>query len=256
MKNVTTKQKIAVLGAVTYTTIIGVGMYLMQLSGATYGQPKMVNTLWVVEITLTAITVFFTVKYFSWKEVGFSKLQTKQLLWMVPSIILLVVMWAVVISLSAKNGLSNEQVNLISLVGFTTLLVGFSEELMYRGILLNSFLKTRSKTSAILISAVGFSLLHSVNILGGLGVGQMLVQLIFTFMFGLLFALLYLRIKNLIPLMIFHWLWDFALFAGTVASPEDETLGSLSSVHLIIQVVLIIVLFIYLKKGKGLHISE
>ena len=65
MKNVTTKQKIAVLGAVMYTTIIGVGMYLMQLSGATYGQPKMVNTLWVIEITLTAITVFFTVKYSS-----------------------------------------------------------------------------------------------------------------------------------------------------------------------------------------------
>jgi len=23
--------------------------------------------------------------------------------------------------------------------------------------------------------------------------------------------------------MTFHWLWDFALFAGTIASPEDET---------------------------------
>jgi len=250
MKSFTNKQKIALLGAVLYSVIIGIGMYILfHINGVTYGSAEMVNTLWYIEIVLTLLTLFITIKHFSWKEVGFVKLQTKQILWLVPSIIVLGYMFIVLLSLFAESDLSVANTRLIFLVGLTTLLVGFSEELMFRGIILNAFSKTHSKTTAVIISSVSFSLLHSVNILGGIDVSQMLVQLVLTLLFGLFFALILLRIKSIIPLMLFHWLWDFTLISGSVISSANEVAG-IATINFIIEIVIIIVLFIYLKKSK------
>ncbi len=49
----------------------------------------------------------------------------------------------------------------------TTMLVGISEELMFIGIVLRVFLEKRSELVAVFVSSALFSLLHSVNILGG-----------------------------------------------------------------------------------------
>jgi len=250
MENVNIKQKVALIGAVLYTIIIGIGMYIsFHINGVFYGTAEMVNTLWYIEIVLTILTIFITVKYFSWKEVGFVKLQTKQMLWFVPSIIVLGYMCFLAFSLSIENGLSTEQIKLISLVGITTLFVGFSEELMFRGIVLHAFLKTHNKTVAVIISSISFSLLHSVNMFGGLDVYQMMMQLVLTLLFGLFFALILLRIKSIIPLMIFHWLWDFSIIGGSVISPANEV-ANFASVNFIIEIVLVIALFIYLQVVK------
>jgi len=233
---------------VLYTAIIGLGMYITyHLNGVTYGNPEMVQTLWVIEIILSSLTIFITVKYFSWQEVGFAKLQTKQMLWLIPSFALVGFMGVKVFSLLIESNLSEEKLNLVYLVGFTTLLVGFSEELMYRGILLNELLKTYGKTKAVLISAAGFSLLHSVNIFGGLHFPQMLQQLLLTFIFGLFLALIFLRIKNIIPLIIFHWLWDFSLISAGILKPrphELESVATTSAIHIGIEIILIIALLI------------
>ena len=250
MENVNIKQKVALIGAVLYTIIIGIGMYIsFHINGVFYGTAEMVNTLWYIEIVLTILTIFITVKYFSWKEVGFVKLQTKQMLWLIPSIIVLGYMCFLAFSLSIENGLSTEQIKLISLVGITTLFVGFSEELMFRGIVLHAFLKTHNKTVAVIISSISFSLLHSVNMFGGLDVYQMMMQLVLTLLFGLFFALILLRIKSIIPLMIFHWLWDFSIIGGSVISPANEV-ANFASVNFIIEIVLVIALFIYLQVVK------
>jgi len=251
MKNLRGKQKVAIIGAILYTIIIGIGMYIsFHINGISYGRAEMVNTLWYIEIVLSILTIFITIKYFSWKEVGFVKLQTKQMLWLAPSIIVLGYMCFLAFSLSIENGLTTEQLKLISLVGITTLFVGFSEELMFRGIVLNSFLKIQhNKTVAVIISSISFSLLHSVNMFGGLSIYQMLMQLVLTLLFGLFFALILLRIKSIIPLMIFHWLWDFSIIGGSVISPTNEV-ANFASINFIIEIVVVIALFIYLQMVK------
>jgi membrane protease YdiL (CAAX protease family) len=105
--------------------------------------------------------------------------------------------------------------------GFVTFLVGTGEELAFRGILLHSFLGDRSSRTrvalAMLVSAIGFSLLHSVNSFGGEPLQDVLSQLAYTFRFGLLFAPLMLRLNNIVPLMIVHWLWDFVQFSTLIS---------------------------------------
>ena len=250
MKNLNKQQKTSLVGFVLYTLIIGIGMFTSyHINGADYGNPKMVETLWAFEILLTLLTVFITVKYFSWKGVGFTKPNKKQLVWLLPLLVIISFMWFGLIQYLISISISTEELNLFALVGFTTLLVGFSEELMFRGFVLHSFLKTKSKKNAVLISAATFALIHSVNIFAGVPTIGMVVQLILTFIFGLFFGLLILRVKNIIPFIIFHWLWDFFLIGGRIFSYEEAI--PLSTIYLLVELVLVIVLFILLKRSRS-----
>lgn len=252
MNLLTNKQKVAVLGAFLYTFIIGVGMFTsFHINGVVYGEPNMVDTLWYFEIILSLLAIVITVKYFSWKEVGFTKMNKKQFLWFVPLFILLFGIWGGIFDFLLDNALTFGQVKLFSLVGFTTLLVGFSEELMYRGIVFRAFLNnTKSgKLKAVFISALGFSLLHSVNFLGGFPLESLILQLILTFISGILMALLLLRIKSIIPFIIYHWLWDFALI-GIYVIGYFETLSEYSVFLEILLIAILLFLLLIEKKRK------
>jgi membrane protease YdiL (CAAX protease family) len=93
---------------------------------------------------------------------------------------------------------------LLAVAGFTTLLVGLGEETMYRGIVLHAFLTTNRVRFAMLVSAIAFSLLHAVNVFGGVSLLSVPAQLIMTFLLGFFFAPLMLKLNNILPLMIFH----------------------------------------------------
>ncbi|MFD3156834.1 CPBP family intramembrane glutamic endopeptidase [Haloimpatiens sp. FM7330] len=104
---------------------------------------------------------------------------------------------------------------------------------------MHCFKKYVHPSKAIIISAVSFSLLHSVNIFGGNSVSSTIMQIIFTFIMGLCFAPLALKVKNLYPLIIFHWLWDFVLIAGPITSAKYGIMPITSSIaNLIIGIIL------------------
>ena len=251
----TSKQKIAIFAAVLYTFVIGIGMYIIfHINGVGYGEPNMVNTLWYFEIILSLIAIVTTVKYFSWEEVGFAKIAVKQILWAAPIFILLILIWGGIFNFLLNNKISTEQIKLFSLVGFTTLLVGFSEELMYRGVLFSSFLnhKKSGKFKAVFISALGFSLLHAVNFLAGLPLQDLIYQLISTFIFGLLMALLKLKIKSIVPFIIYHWLWDFALIGAIVIGYYEMY----SEYSFFLEIMLTVILLLSLILGKGNVLEE
>ncbi len=44
----------------------------------------------------------------------------------------------------------------------------------------------------------------------------MLAQLLMTFIAGLFFGFVRMKIKSIVPIMIFHWFWDFNLIGGQV----------------------------------------
>ncbi|MUG91735.1 hypothetical protein F7734_04265 [Scytonema sp. UIC 10036] len=56
----------------------------------------------------------------------------------------------------------------------------------------------------MLASAMAFSLLHDVNVFGGVTLPSMCIQLVLTFLFEFLFALLMIKLNNILPLIIFH----------------------------------------------------
>jgi membrane protease YdiL (CAAX protease family) len=114
------------------------------------------------------------------------------------------------------------------------ILVGFSEELMFRGVVLRGGLCEVSTGQAILISAVLFSLLHSVNVLAFVPLDGMLQQLVLTFVFGLAMACYALRVNSLIPLIVFHALWDMVQFLGELYQAE---FGPLITIGIVVNAV-------------------
>lgn len=225
------KPKIAVLAAFIYTAVMGAGMlYMKEFRGISYGAPEMMTVFWIVLLGLNLLNVFWVTRYFSWQAIGFRRLDCKQLLWFLPAIMVLIAMWVVFLSGLARASLSAAQWQLFTLVGFTTLLVGFGEEIMYRGIVLHAFLTTGRVRWAMLVSAIAFSLLHAVNFLGGYPLQAVPIQLLNTFQFGFFFAPLMLKLNNILPLILFHWLWDFVQLVAEPSLVDEQTTTAIQSI--------------------------
>ncbi len=253
------KPKIAILAAFLYTAIMGIGMFYMKtFMGITYGQPEMMNLFWFILIILNIINVFWVTRYFGWQAIGFRPLDRKQLLWFLPSIAVLIAIWVVFLSGLARVSLSSAQWQLFALVGFSTLLVGLGEEIMYRGIVLHAFLTTRRVRWAMLVSAIAFSLLHAVNVYGGVPLQAVPIQLLNTFQFGFFFAPLMLKLNNIVPLIIFHWFWDFVQIVAPSLVGEQTTTAMKSIVQLNdpIQLIVGIVLWLQIKQVPERAIAD
>lgn len=86
--------------------------------------------------------------------------------------------------------------------------VAIAEELFLRGYILSNFMSSFNKYTALVISSLIFSLMHTLN------PGFSLLSMIGLFMAGLLFGLSYIYTKNLWFPIALHFSWNF--FQGTV----------------------------------------
>ncbi len=222
------KKYTSYITAFLYTALIGAGMYTsFHINEVSYEKPQMINTLWIFEIFMVLLLVWVVIKFYSWKEVGFTKIDKKQALWLIPTFGLLALAGFPLVDFISQNTdkITPEQWKLFALVGFTTALVGFGEELMYRGIILGEFMKKNKLISGVLISSVIFGLLHAVNVFWGQSINATLSQVGVTSIVWVFFALMRIKIKNIIPLMIFHWFYDFILIGWGVFGLETPSAG-------------------------------
>ncbi len=240
MKNLTQLKNVSYITAIMYTALIGIGMYTTyHIYGIRYGESQMVKPLVWFELVMTIFALFMAKKYFSWQALGFGKINFKNMLWFVPMLVIgtMMIVYLGYFAITHADSITLGQWKLFYLVCVTTFLVGFSEELVYRGIVFAAFIK-ESKVKAVFISAITFSLLHSVNVFGGLAFGDMLGQLGMTLISGLFYAFVRLKINNIIPIIIFHWFWDFGLMGGQVLQ-IGETNNMLTSVFLVFEIVFV-----------------
>jgi len=256
--NSSSKPQIAVLAAVIYAVVMGVAMFYMKtFQGITYGAPEMMTVFWIVLVVLNLLNVFWVTRFFGWKTIGFRSLNRQQLVWFLPSIAVLIAMWVVCLSGFSQTSLSTAQWQLFALAGFTTLLVGLGEEMMYRGIVLHGFLTTGRVRWAMFVSAIAFSLLHAVNVFGGVSLLGVPMQLIMTFLFGFFFAPLMLKFNNIVPLIIFHWLWDFVLFAAPLLGEQTTTaVNAIAFLNIPIEIIVGIVLWLQIKQVPEREIAD
>ncbi|WP_067140468.1 CPBP family intramembrane glutamic endopeptidase [Oceanivirga salmonicida] len=245
------KEKISIFSAIIYTMIIASGMFtLHSIFGLTYENPEMVNILLYFEIVMSIFSIIMYFKYFKGYALNnWNKSANKLflLVFMVMAINLVIIL----ILIFATGDFTNKSYGLIFKIFITTLFVGFSEELIYRGIVLTTFLKSRSKVNAILISSLAFALLHSVNFFGGITFLQMLIQVIMTFFIGIAFACINVELKNLIPLMIYHALWDFAVITGGYVSAN---IAGVTIIQILIELIFGIIMLIIIKKENKVFI--
>lgn len=88
------------------------------------------------------------------------------------------------------------------------LLIGFIEEMIFRGFLFRSLLKTDKVATAIIISAVTFGMGHIVNLFSGQATEETVIQMFFAISLGFVFTMVYYKSGKLLPCIIAHSLID------------------------------------------------
>lgn len=175
----------------------------------------------ISEAILALMVLVYIRRYASWPEAGYGPFSWLRSLWVAPLLIPALLYVAYLLSAVASAKPSGLQILGVAAVALMTLLVGFAEETTFRGILLRGELAAgRNVFVAMLVSAIGFSLLHSVNIFAGMPPAETLGQLRDTLVVGLCLAPLALLSGNLLPLVIWHFLWDFSGLVVTQVSLE------------------------------------
>ena len=92
-----------------------------------------------------------------------------------------------------------------------TLMVGFVEEGVFRGLMLNS-LKAQGMWKAAIITSLLFGLTHALNALAGKSILDDIVQIFYAIAIGFGFAALVLKNGIIWPLVVAHFLIDFINF--------------------------------------------
>ena len=142
-----------------------------------------------------------------WRVVGFRRAaRPRDLLWFLP--LLLPVLLNLIVGLEFKSLLLTLELLLIAL------LIGFAEETIYRGLMLNA-LKARGPWTPAIVTSVLFGLSHSLNLLSGKSGADILIQVAYALAIGFGFAAVVLRTGLLWPLILVHALIDFTSFLGS-----------------------------------------
>lgn len=222
-QNDSRKAAAGLAAALVYIGLMGIGMwYMRSVRGVTYGDLAMFDTFWVVLLAVNATNFFFLFRYFGWRGAGFGRLDWRQFVWFAPFVVYLAYKWWIHLASFAVSPPSAEQWRLFAFLGTMTFLVGLGEELAFRGLLLRGFFDRRAPLRGLLVSAVGFSLLHSVNYFGGEPLSDMLFQLGYTFLWGFYYAPVAIRLNSIWPLVLAHWLFDFAQFTVLITQKVDS----------------------------------
>lgn len=117
------------------------------------------------------------------------------------------------ITASFLKGMIPIKADLPPSLGYIIAFPAIFEEISWRGVMLVLFRRKYSDRKSILITALGFSLLHLVNLLGDVPVNFVFRQVIFTIGTGIFYGYLVLRTNSLFPAMIHHYLVN--MFIGS-----------------------------------------
>ncbi|MBR0207777.1 MAG: CPBP family intramembrane metalloprotease [Oscillospiraceae bacterium] len=105
-------------------------------------------------------------------------------------------------------------------------LVGFVEEMIFRGFLFRALLKKDGPKVAVIVSAVTFGIGHIVNLLAGMATLENLLTIVFAIAWGFVFTMVYYKSGSLLICIIVHavvdilsmvareTLWSSALYIG------------------------------------------
>ena len=105
----------------------------------------------------------------------------------------------------------------------------FTEELLFRGVLLYILIKKIGQTNAIIISSVLFAALHCINVGVWGNLTQMIIVFTFTFSMGLLLAYSYAKTFSVLIPFAIHYGWNLTqnyIFPGTATINHIFTLAA------------------------------
>ena len=127
------------------------------------------------------------------------------------------------------------------------LFIGFAEEVLTRGYVVRIMRDAGHPEIVVaLVSAALFALLHAGNLLGGQDLVPTLIQLVYTFFFGILMYLAMRVTRTIIAPILLHASTDPAIFLQA-AFPAEGPLGSVAGLGNIVVIVVGLVLVFFIR---------
>lgn len=162
-----------------------------------------------------------------WKETGFTApSQWKNMRFLIVPLALLV---APTLFLQPQFPPLNRAVILV----IVTLLIGFQEEAIFRGVLLRTFMP-RGALQAVLISAALFGLIHVNSFLVGRDPMFVISQIVASFLGAIGLGALRIRTNTIVPLILLHALNDFLQFSATGGLEAGEVASYIPILKIVI----------------------
>lgn len=199
------------------------------LAGATERggtQPAQVELFAEVTVALLLVAVIVFLRARDW--VGLRALRSvKELrLYWIPVVPLFPILGAVAV------GLSSMSLADIAVLLLLACLIGFVEEVAFRGLILRA-LAARGAWRAAVVSAVLFGLMHLQNLAFGADLVATLLQVLYASAMGFGFAAVTLRTGSLWPLIVVHALIDFAAFVTSGGPAQVDLTAADVGVYLL-----------------------
>lgn len=130
------------------------------------------------------------------------------------------------------------------------------EEISWRGVMLVLFMKKYSAKKSILITALGFGLFHLINLLDGVDLYFVILQVIMGSALGFFYGYLVLRTNSLFPAMLFHFLVNMFIGSFTFYFQRYTSDGTKILYALVSYPIAVIILIILTKAFCKRWISE
>ncbi len=149
-----------------------------------------------------------------WRSVGFGRFRPAGAIWLLPSIAVMALMLGALLPYLSRNTMPPRTVVLLFTV---PLLIGVTEEIMFRGVLLRAAMARLRLFKAMLLSAVLFALMHGIIGIGGQPTVITLQQMGFAFLVGIFLAPIAIASGTLWVVIIWHAVWDMLVYASQMA---------------------------------------
>lgn len=256
------KKKVGILSLIGYLITMGIGALIGNIIDSLWGKNALFtmnmnssNIAYkiIIQIPPTIFILYFIKKYYKWEDIGFKSKNSRSLIWFVPYIIILVVMIIKFIMELNKNIelYNNSTYTLIMIIFIGTIMAGFCEEIIFRGIILNSFKSEKSYLLAMIISSLGFSVVHITTVLMGNSLFEAIITVFYSSLLGFAFTGLAMKMNNIWPLITFHSLWNFILMASQSLNLEISLAAGICNIMNLFIAIILWSIVIFEKKRKS-----
>ncbi|MNX06469.1 CAAX amino terminal protease self- immunity [compost metagenome] len=209
MTTLSNKRTFSAKRPVLAVIIIEVLLLIAMFAAGAYAQIKQLDYTSPVLIAFIPIAlvliVYLTIRR-KWNALGFEsirKIPSSNWIYYLPLVL--------VLGINCMNGFKSTSAStLLYFIGFT-LLVGFVEETIYRGLILRTLL-AKGVTTAVATSSILFAVTHILNALSGQNLFDTILQIVYALLVGLVLALLIIMNNNILPLITFHFIHNLINF--------------------------------------------
>ncbi len=186
------EMRFALLWIVLYIVLQGVANAVSEQLGVQYSLTVVICAL------MAAVIGGFLKRHDLLDQYGLCAFRgdTKRFLYFVPLIVLSTVnfWYGVTMNMSALESV---------LFAGSMICVGFLEEIIFRGFLLQALRKDNERT-AVAIASLSFGFFHILNLLGGAPLGPTLLQVCYASAIGFLFTTVFMTGGSLVPCILTH----------------------------------------------------